>query len=149
MAKNTRKRLIVDWNVQGTLVLRFLSYWLCCFVTVTSMLIAWRLCVDDPSRPVSLSYDEVWFQFGPAALATLVLTPLVVLDLVRLTSRFVGPIFRLRRMLGELARGEKVPYLTFRDGDYWQEIAADFNKIADKLQAKSSEVAVVEDLTIV
>jgi hypothetical protein len=32
-----------------------------------------------------------------------------------------------------MARGEKQPPLHFRDGDFWQELAADFNAAAARL----------------
>jgi hypothetical protein len=33
----------------------------------------------------------------------------------------------------QLANGEKVAPLSFRQGDFWQEFAEDYNRIADRL----------------
>ena len=42
------------------------------------------------------------------ACGALALLPLVVVDVLRLSNRFVGPLLRLRRSLRQLARGEYV-----------------------------------------
>jgi nitrate/nitrite-specific signal transduction histidine kinase len=67
------------------------------------------------------------------ALAAVLVLPIVLRDLLRLSHRWVGPILRLRAALSALSRGEHVPPLRFREGDYWQELAGDFNTIAADL----------------
>jgi hypothetical protein len=44
-------------------------------------------------------------------------------------------MLRFRRTLRELADGETIDPLKFRDADYWSEMADDFNKVAAKLGA--------------
>jgi hypothetical protein len=57
----------------------------------------------------------------------------VLRDLVRLSHRWVGPILRLRSALNALSRGESISPIRFREGDYWQELAGDFNIVAAEL----------------
>ena len=78
--------------------------------------------------------DDMWFHFGPALVASTLLLPLVILDMIRLSNRFTGPLLRLRRSMRELARGEHVEPIEFRDGDYWQEFANEFNVLAARVQ---------------
>jgi len=65
---------------------------------------------------------------------SLCLLPLVLVDVVRLSNRFAGPAYRLRRAMRQLAHGEKVQPITFRQGDFWKEFADDFNRIAARLE---------------
>ena len=138
-----RKHLFVDYKVQGALINRVMIYWLACLVTLTIMILCWRM-ITGPARMFYTHFDDMWFQFGPAVIGSLLLLPLVVFDIVRLSNRFVGPLLRLRRSLRALARGEEVAPLTFREGDFWQEFAHEFNAIADRMQklnqAATSEI---------
>jgi hypothetical protein len=49
-------------------------------------------------------------------------------DTLRLTNRFVGPIYSLRRALREAAEGNVSRPLQFRDDDFWRDVADDFNR---------------------
>ena len=55
------------------------------------------------------------------------------MDLVRLSNRFAGPARRLQNSLRELGEGKKVQPLIFRDSDFWQETAAEFNRVNDRI----------------
>jgi len=131
--KHMRKRLFVDPKVQGTLVLRAILYWIVCLITITLMLLCWRI-MTGPARIFYTYFDEMWFHFGPAVIASFLLLPLVIVDIVRLSNRIAGPMFRLRRSMRALARGEHVEPIRFRGGDFWQEIADEFNAIVDRVQ---------------
>jgi len=129
----TRKRLFVDPKVQGTLILRVVLYWIVFLVTLTLMLLCWRV-FTGPARPFYTHFDDMWFQFGPALVGSCLLLPLVVFDILRLSNRFAGPLFRLRRSLRALARGEIVRPISFREGDFWIEVAHEFNAALARLQ---------------
>jgi hypothetical protein len=131
--KLLRKQLFVDPKVQGALVLRVVLYWLVCLITITLMLLCWRI-VTGPARPFYTHFDDMWFFHGPAVVASFLLLPLVIVDIVRLSNRFTGPMLRLRRSMRELARGERVEPLEFRGGDFWQEFADEFNAVLKRVQ---------------
>jgi hypothetical protein len=69
-----------------------------------------------------------------AIVCSLMVLPVLLYDLSKHTNRFAGPIFRLKRHLQELAEGKSVAPLSFREGDYWMEIAESFNGVLRKLQ---------------
>jgi len=138
--KRFRKKLFVDSKVQGALVWRVVLYWVICLVTITLMLLCWRI-LTGPARLFYTHFDEMWYHFGPALVASFLLLPLVILDIVRLSNRFAGPLFRLRRSMRALARGEHVAPLKFRDGDFWQEIANEFNAIAERMHDRAPAAA--------
>jgi hypothetical protein len=125
----------VDPQVQGALVLRTIAYGCCLLISVAAMLIFWRMAFAGPARPPQSHLDDLWFQYGPAVIAAALLMPLVIFDIVRLTNRFAGPMYRLRRALHQLAKGEMVPPMSFREGDFWREVATDFNAVVARLQA--------------
>ena len=132
-AMNLRHYVFVDPKVQGALVSRVALYWLLCLVTVGLMLLCWRIATE----PIELFYThfrQLWLFYGPAAIASFLLLPLVMLDVIRLSNRFTGPVVRLRRAMRALARGEHVQPIEFREGDFWQEFAAEFNALAARSQ---------------
>ncbi len=136
--KKMRKRLFVDLKVQGALVLRVVSYWIVCVTTLALMLLCWQI-LTGPAQMFHAHLDEMWGYCGPALAASFVLLPLVLVDVVRLSNRFAGPLLRLRRSMRELARGEQVEPLEFRDGDFWQGLAGEFNAVAARLQGQPEE----------
>lgn len=135
--KCKRKRLFVDPKVQGWLIAKVVLYWIVCLITIVLMLLVWRI-ITGPARMFYTHLDAMWFHFGPALIASFLLLPMVITDIIRFSNRFVGPILRLKRSMGRLARGEEVEPLEFREGDFWQEFAADFNAIRLRLQLSAA-----------
>ena len=131
--KKSRKQLFVDRKVQGALIGRAVFYWAFCILSITLMLLCWRVSTG-PARMFYTHFTDMRVAFGPALVASFLLLPLVILDLVRLSNRFVGPMVRLRHSMRALARGEHVEPIHFRDGDFWQEFADEFNQVAQKIQ---------------
>jgi hypothetical protein len=131
--KRLRKRLFVDPKVQGALVGRAVLYWVVCLVTITLMLLCWRV-ITGPARLFYMHFDEMWFHYGPAMVASLLLLPLVIIDVIRTSNRFAGPMLRLRRAMRAVARGESVEPLEFRNADYWHEFASEFNDLLRYLE---------------
>jgi len=149
MSKNTnlalRKRLFVDPEVQGQLVLRVILYWVTCLITVALMVMCWRI-INGPARPFYWHLDDMWFHFGPAFLASLILLPIVVMDVIRVSNRFVGPLLRLRRSLRGLAFGQEVEPIRFRHGDFWQGFADEFNAVITRM--KELEIAAYRTIEV-
>lgn len=148
-----RRQLFVDHKVQGALMLRAAMYWALCLFTVTLLLICWRM-LTGPARPFYTHFDDLWFHFAPAMIVALLLLPVIVADSVRLTNRFAGPMYRLRRMMRQLAAGEPTPEIHFRKGDFWQDFADDFNtlrakfeEMREKLEAAESQARLLRELS--
>jgi hypothetical protein len=135
--KSLRKHLFIDPKVQGALVARVVLYWVLCLVTIMLMLLCWRI-MTGPARIFYTHFDDMWFFYGPALIASFLLLPLVIIDVIRLSNRFAGPMLRLRRCMRELARGEHVAPLEFRDQDFWHEFAEEFNAVLQRVQGESS-----------
>ena len=135
-----RKHLLVDRRVQGGLILRVLLYWVTCLISLVLLLLCWRV-TTGPLQLFQTHLTEMWAQYAPAMIGSLLLLPIVVLDMLRVSNRFAGPLVRLRGAMARLARGEKVKPIRFRDGDYWQEFAEEFNRLLARIQQYETERA--------
>ena len=131
-----RKQLFVDPKVQGALVYRVILYWVFCLIAMSLMLLCWRI-LTGPARLFYTHFDDMWFFHGPALVASLLLLPLVVIDIIRLSNRFTGPLLRLRRSMRALASGEHVEPLHFREGDFWKDFADEFNQVVARVQSET------------
>lgn len=60
------------------------------------------------------------------------LLPTFVWDTVKLANRFAGPMYQLRKEIRGVAGGEQLKPLRFREDDFWQDVATDFNKMLDR-----------------
>jgi len=125
-----RRRLFIDHQVQGVLLLRAFLYWLVCVGLMTAMLVVWR-GFTGPVQTLPALFAELWFQYAPALVVSVLVLPLVLFDVVRLSNRFVGPVYRLRQRMRQLARGEKAAPIKFREGDFWLELADEFNDLLE------------------
>jgi hypothetical protein len=140
MARFKRKQLFVDPKVQGALILRLLGYWAVTVITTAAMVLCWRFVVSPPQSFEAHIYG-LWEVFGPAFVSSLLLAPLVVVDCVRSSNRFAGPLYRLRRCMRDLMDGMPVPPVYFRDGDFWSDVADEFNAVSAKFQRLEAELA--------
>jgi len=134
-----RKHLFVDPKVQGALVGRAVLYWVVCLITIALMLLCWRVIVSGPARMPHTHLNDMWFFYGPAVIASFLLLPLVIVDIIRVSNRFAGPMLRLRRSMRALTKGEHVAPIKFRDDDFWQDFAEEFNQLAAKVQQETAE----------
>lgn len=126
--KSRRKRILVDLKLQGAVAFRVVLYWLACQFMTAILLFG---CKAVTSRE-HLDEDMALF-YRSAFASTFCILPLVVFDVLRLSHRFVGPILRLRRAMRDLGNNEHVEPLQFRDGDFWQEMAGEFNAVLKRV----------------
>lgn len=143
MKRHSRNRLFIDPQIQGMLMVRCLGYWAAMLMTVTVLLITFR-SMSGPAKIFYEHFDELWAQYQLPFIATVFLLPLVLLDIAKLSNRFVGPMVRLRRALREMANGEPIRLIHFRAGDYWSEVADEFNAVATRVQLMEKKLAKLE-----
>jgi hypothetical protein len=132
MNANRRRRLFVEPRMQGLLVFKVLVYWMTSFVTIGLMLTCLSIFNDQPRNSVEL-FAGMWAKLTPALLASLLMLPLIVIDCIRWSNRYAGPMVRLHAALTKLAEGQAVAPLKFRQGDLWAEMAEQFNRIAARM----------------
>ena len=138
MSQIRRRQLWVDAKVQGTLLLHVILYWLYCLLTVTVMALVCIVFSKRPSTSVDL-FQELWLSCGPALLGSVLLLPLVLLDCLRFSNRFSGPMVRLHREIKAMADGEVSRSVQLRDGDFWLEFAEDWNRVVARYSTAGNE----------
>lgn len=134
-----RQQVWIDQHVQGVLVGRVLLYW-------SGILIYFALssgCFHWWQNPEWTLAEHFWALFDQAWLVgptLIMLLPLVIFDVVRLSHRFAGPVYRLRQHLRELSQNTQTSPLHFRDDDYWQQLAEPINLLQQKLLVLEQQV---------
>lgn len=130
--KARRTQLLIDADLQGTLLRRVVIYWLGAIAFYSGAVVLSKLLWGE-SLGASLVRESARLIL-PAAAISLLPLPLVLRDLLRVTHRYAGPMLRIRRGLAELAHnGSSMPIVP-RSGDAWPECVADFNSLAKAIE---------------
>lgn len=114
-------------------------YWLCGAIMQVLLLAYFSILGGTGSGSIHERSGEFWTTLTVAAISSVVVLPLLMLDVVRLSHRWVGPIYRLRTAMRELASGENVREISFRDGDFWHELAEHFNAVVRRMNALEAD----------
>ena len=133
MPSKKRSKLFVGHKVQRVLALRAASHWLLC-LAIFGVSIFFAHLLAAPSSGLQEHLTQVWILVGPPLLFSFCLLPILVIDNLRLSNRFAGPMLRLQNDMRRLARGEKVPPVHFRDGDFFTEFAVEFNRLIEQTE---------------
>ena len=139
MSKHKRKKNFVDNKVQGALLRRIFSHWLLFFAVAGGSVLLLQTLLGDSNVPVMDRLKEQIGEFTLFAIVMAALFPGFMLDTVRFSNRFVGPVGRLRRHLQQLSRGD-TSECSFRGDDFWVEAAAEFNAGADLVKSQQEEI---------
>jgi hypothetical protein len=140
---NSRKRLIVDPKAQGALVLRVVVYWVFSVTAVGLILVLW----DLGQGPFGPYYDPARFaalreKYLSLFVASLFVLPVLLADALLISTRYAGPLHRVRQCMRDLAAGKPVEHLRFRSRDHFHALACDFNAVADyvnSMKARAGE----------
>jgi hypothetical protein len=133
MAKFKRKKLYVDPVVQLQLMRRIVMHWLSFFGIAVVLALCFEMLFENPFEPLSALVGGVFERHGLLLIALLALIPAFVYDTIKLSNRFAGPMLRFRRAITQLGEGETIEPLKFRDGDFWKDLADDFNRVLARL----------------
>ena len=102
----------------------------------------WTKLMDTPTEPWTETFALIWQRVVPFLLVSFALAPVFILDAVKLSNRFAGPIVRVRRALTQIADGQTPKTIEFRQGDFWKSLAIDLNRaFAKKFAADSTSVS--------
>lgn len=134
MAQPKRTKHFIDMKVQGALARRILFHWVAFLGTAFVVSFIMQV-LSNPFVSLTTHLENLWWTQGPFLLVTIFLLPVFVVDTVKLSHRFAGPIFSLRRAIREVAAGNPARRLKFRHGDFWQELAQDYNAMLVRLGA--------------
>lgn len=127
-----RLQYVVDYQVQGALIAR-LGLYVGCFAAYFASISLFTVTMEEPQ----ITFMDIMFRFADEAIyalpAVLLICPLAVYDMMRLSNRFAGPALVLRRELTNLIDRKPGKPASFRTGDYWQPMADQFNQVREEL----------------
>lgn len=136
--KAMRKKLYVD-ELQMTIIVRTILQWY--FYMSAILLVVCLGAVWMNPEELAIKYVfKSFVYFSPGVIASVILLPLVIYDMLKATNRIAGPVYRLRNEMNKLSSGSRVTALKFRDGDNFQGLAGDFNVIAEQLMDARAEL---------
>lgn len=139
-----RQQTFVDKSIQGGLITRIFLHWLTFFFVTALAVVAVKALLGDPNLALS---ERIWSElreFTYLGIVIITLFPAFMLDTVRFSNRFVGPVTRLRRHLRELGEDTESQDIKFRDNDFWQPIAGEFNTVNDLVKKQKLEIETLQ-----
>jgi hypothetical protein len=125
---------MLDQAVQGSLLRRVVLHWVLCLWSTT--VAAWVWAVASDAAPAS--YLDTLAQLLPALLGSMIVLPLAMADMLRISNRFVGPVSRLRNAMKRLSQGDNVEPLQPRRGDCWSDLIDRFNLLLKRATINSA-----------
>jgi hypothetical protein len=128
-----RRQIFLHGPIQGALISRIALYWLLSMF-IQALLIMLLSVGSGSTDELFQRTHQFWWHLKLVAVSSLLTLPLLLLDITKLSHRWVGPIFRLRTAMQALAMGEDVQPLTFRTGDYWKDLSDDFNAVLTRVK---------------
>jgi hypothetical protein len=146
--KHLRRKQLIDRTVQGTLLLAAARYWLVSLFVVGSVtVLGWIFVAPGLDQLVQIctQLPALFTMLVVSLVAATLVLPVILFDLLRLSNRFAGPIYRLQRVMREAAAGIPVERLEFRDGDHWQELARTFNELVKLRETAADSLPLSEE----
>lgn len=141
MQKHVRKKNFVDSSVQGALLRRIIMHWVMYFfVAALAVICVQSMLSGADGEPLLTRLFKEAKEFTLVGLILLCIFPAFLLDTVRFSNRFVGPVGRLRRYLRQLGEDKNTERLSFRGGDFWSEMAEEFNAVAVIVEDQEKEI---------
>ena len=140
MSRKNRKQNWCDSSVQGALLRRVFCHWLIFFVVASLSVVMLQTLLGDPAVPLKERLMNEAGEFVFMAIVLLSLFPAFMLDTIRFSNRFVGPVGRLRKYLRHLGQEQNTEELSFRGNDFWSEMADEYNVVAELVENQASEI---------
>lgn len=127
-----RNRFLIDPPVQWSIIRRMSMHWSLTILALLSIGIGVQLVYAPGNQTFAQAIARSFGAQAPLLCVMVMLYPVYVWDIIKLSHRFAGPMLRLRGILNELADGGRASKLRFRPGDFWQETATDFNRFYEE-----------------
>lgn len=140
--RSSRKKLLVDRQLQGLLLRTAAVHWAVFIVAAFIISTMVQFCID-PFEGLHASLGRTARQSAPIMMALVCLSPIFVHDLLKVSNRALGPLVRIKRALGQLANGDTLEPLAKRDGDGHEALIEELNSLilAARVGVRPSELA--------
>ena len=135
-----RKSNYVDASEQGSLLRRIVYHWVIFFGVAGLSAILVQALLGDTRVNLSTRIQAAAEEYAFFVLVVFAIFPAFLLDTIRFSNRFVGPMVRLRRKLHELGTEGETSSMNLRDDDFWSEICSEFNTVRDVVREQQIEI---------
>jgi hypothetical protein len=133
-AKPERWRLLADPKMQGMLCFRVVVYWLLCQAIMAGTIALFAFFGNG-----SDSGATGGFVFS-ALIASALFLPIVVVDMLFVSNRLAGPVINFRQGMNQILDCDQIEELSFRPGDYYQDLGESFNELRKRINGEHGEV---------
>ena len=134
MAMYRRKQLLVSDEVQHSLLMRLTIHWVLFVLANLVTLAIWTCWIELPGASSEERYAALVRVSIPVLACSLVIVPVFLYDITKLSNQFAGPINRIRSTLSRYLANGKIEEVHLRRNDFWQSLAADFNRLVTRHQ---------------
>lgn len=139
-----RSRYLIDPKVQWSIAGMITYHWavfLLCLVTISAMV---QVMAAGGHHPFVNSLASAVRAHIPILGMMVLMLPIFLRDMLKMTNRFAGPMYRLRLSLSSLANNRTTSKIRFRSKDFWQDVADDFNAVLCRMEELESELAMLK-----
>ena len=144
MSKHLRLKKLINWTVQGPIVVRLMVHFLA-YNTATLFLLlvvygvksSLAVIADSPARTEPITF---WQQASPVVICMLVMMPFMIWDLMQLTNRIAGPLYRFESLLKEFRKTGKLKHAVLRQGDLLTDYQNQFNEFVAAMHVMYPEL---------
>lgn len=131
--RNSRWRLLADLRIQGPLLLRLVFYWMLFQIAQVGTIALFSYLSEGSGSGFDLKL------LIPSVVVSALVLPFAMLDMLKFSNRFIGPMLNLRKKLRTLAIGGAADPVRFRPGDFYIEMSEDFNQIQFRSKPQQTE----------
>ena len=139
MAKRFRLKKLINWTIQGPIVIRLLMHVMSYNVaTLFLLLVVYGIkgsLAAIAEQPASVEPLTFWQQAAPIIICMCVMMPFMAWDLAKLTNRIAGPMFRFESILRDFSKSGTICSATIRKGDLLTDYQKQFNEFVESLHA--------------
>ena len=132
--KHKRRKIFVDADVQSELLRQLVYHWLMFLTTLLWILVIVEFVKSGFTARIGECMSNVMHDNVVMLMSLLVLAPMAIYQMVKVSHRFVGPMVKFRRSIARLGAGEQVEPVCFRKNDFWKDIAANFNLVVGRIE---------------
>lgn len=127
-----RKRLLINWSVQGPLLIRLIVHLVTYSAATFSLVIlCWmyqRQAIESAFGPHTEPLNLFWYRFLPIVGCCLGVLPFVLYDMLKITNRIAGPLYRFEKTMQELEETGVLPKARLRENDLLTDFCGRYNK---------------------
>ncbi len=139
-----RKMRVMDQSVQGALLKRTCLHWFSFLVLSICITSGLGILTGDLTKPIADQLSRIAASNFWPFITLVAMLPMFLVDTLRLSSRFAGPMVRLRRSMDNLADHDDTSPLIFREGDFWKASADSYNSVVDRYMMQQDRIAELE-----